>query len=318
MLEALREALAVSPENALLRKHFAEMLAAHGRTEEASRHYTLLLEENPKAFDLRLGLAKAYWAEGQYEKCLPLVNAFMDEVGAPPEALILYARVQVHFKEYDAALHAYNQAVSEDSAMADKALLEQMHAAMQPSAPATNGVASVATVNNLHEQLFGYLERPQVTFANVGGLETLKETIRNRIVYPFQNPELYRTYGREAGGGLLLYGPPGVGKTFLARATAGEINAAFISVGVNDVLDMWVGNSEKRLHNFFTYARKHAPCILFFDEIDALAASREKTKNATMNTIVNQFLAEFDGVKHSNDGVLVIGATNALWKVDGI
>ena len=113
-----------------------------------------------------------------------------------------------------------------------------------------------------------------------------------------------------------VYGPAGCGKTHLARATAGEIQAEFISVGLNDVLDMWIGNSEKNLHQLFDRARRNQPCVLFFDEVDALAASRADLRQSSGKQLINQFLTELDGVQHSNQGVLILAATNAPWHLD--
>ena len=113
-----------------------------------------------------------------------------------------------------------------------------------------------------------------------------------------------------------MYGPPGCGKTFLAKATAGEIDAKFISIGLHDILDMWMGNSEKNLHEIFKVARNNTPCVLFIDEVDALGASRSDMRQSAMRQIINQFLAELDGVKDNNDGVLILAATNAPWSVD--
>ena len=97
-------------------------------------------------------------------------------------------------------------------------------------------------------------------------MESVKEQIRVKIIYPITHAEMFAAYGKQAGGGILLYGPPGCGKTFIARATAGEVNANFLSIGINDVLDMWMGNSERNLHDLFEQARKNRPCVLFFDE----------------------------------------------------
>ena len=113
-----------------------------------------------------------------------------------------------------------------------------------------------------------------------------------------------------------MYGPPGCGKTFIARATAGEIDAKFITIGLHDILDMWMGNSEKNLHEVFEIARQNKPCVLFIDEVDALGASRADMRQSAMRQIINQFLAELDGVKDSNEGVLILAATNAPWSVD--
>lgn len=138
-----------------------------------------------------------------------------------------------------------------------------------------------------------------------------------KIIHPLKNPELFAAYGKKPGGGVLLYGPPGCGKTLLARATAGEINASFFSIGLHHVLDMYIGESEQKLHKIFELARKAAPSVLFFDEIDALAADRRDMRQSAGRGLINQFLEELDGSRSSNDGVLVLGATNAPWHVDG-
>src|SRR5207253_10585535 len=103
------------------------------------------------------------------------------------------------------------------------------------------------------------VERPAITFAHVGGMDAVKDEIRMKIIHPLSHPELYKAYGKAIGGGILLYGPPGCGKTHLARATAGEVKAGFIAVGINDVLEMWIGQSERNLHALFERARDSRP-----------------------------------------------------------
>ncbi|MBO9636077.1 MAG: ATP-binding protein, partial [Chitinophagaceae bacterium] len=134
--------------------------------------------------------------------------------------------------------------------------------------------------------------------------------------HPLSNPQLFKAYGKKIGGGVLLYGPPGCGKTLLSRATAGEIKANFISIGIHQILDLYLGNSEKNLHQLFELARTHAPAVLFFDEVDAMGASRNDMKQSAMRHVINQFLSEMDGVNSSNEGVLILAATNAPWSVD--
>jgi SpoVK/Ycf46/Vps4 family AAA+-type ATPase len=113
-----------------------------------------------------------------------------------------------------------------------------------------------------------------------------------------------------------MYGPPGCGKTYLARATAGEVQAGFLSVGISDVLDMWIGSSEKNLHELFEQGRRNKPCVLFFDEVDALGASRADMRQSGGRHLINQFLSELDGVDAVNDGMLILAATNAPWHLD--
>jgi transitional endoplasmic reticulum ATPase len=150
----------------------------------------------------------------------------------------------------------------------------------------------------------------------VGGMEQVKDEIRLKIIHPLTHADLYKAYGKSAGGGILMYGPPGCGKTLLARATAGEIQARFMAIGINDVLDLYIGNSEKQLHALFEQARENTPCVLFFDEVDALGASRADLRQSGGRQLVNQFLAELDGVQANNEGVLVLAATNAPWQLD--
>ena len=144
----------------------------------------------------------------------------------------------------------------------------------------------------------------------------LKKEIEMKIIKPLMHPDLYKAYGKKVGGGILLYGPPGCGKTFIAKATAGQVKARFINVSLNDILDMWIGNSEKNLHDIFELARNNTPCVLFIDEIDALGASRSDMKQSSGRHLINQFLQELDGISNTNEGVLILGATNTPWNLD--
>ncbi|MFI9052876.1 tetratricopeptide repeat protein [Streptomyces sp. NPDC053427] len=156
-----------------------------------------------------------------------------------------------------------------------------------------------------------------VRLADVGGMQEVKDRLEAAFLAPLRNPELRRLYGKSLRGGLLLYGPPGCGKTFIARAVAGELGANFLSVSINDVLDMWIGNSERNMHEVFATARRQAPCVVFLDELDALGGKRSRTQNSGMRNTVNQLLTELDGVgAEANEGVFVLAATNVPWDVD--
>jgi len=166
------------------------------------------------------------------------------------------------------------------------------------------------------KSVFARPDRDRITFADVGGLDRLKEEIRMKVVLPYLRPDLFAVYGKKAGGGLLLYGPPGCGKTLLARATAGECDAAFLNVEIDQVLDMWFGESERKLAALFDEARLRAPAVLFFDELEAIGGSRQQIRGRPGQTLVNQLLAELDGVAGRNERLLVMAATNAPWFVD--
>ncbi|MEV4754737.1 ATP-binding protein [Micromonospora sp. NPDC049559] len=159
-------------------------------------------------------------------------------------------------------------------------------------------------------------ETSTVRLADVGGMTEVKQRLELAFLGPLRNPELRRLYGKSLRGGLLLYGPPGCGKTFLAKAVAGEMGARFMSLSIVDVLDMWIGRSERNLHELFEAARRAAPCVLFLDEVDALGHQRSRINSSAMRTIGNQLLAELDGVDGSNEGVFVLAATNTPWDVD--
>ncbi len=161
------------------------------------------------------------------------------------------------------------------------------------------------------------IERPTVRLADVGGMQQVKERLELAFLGPMRNPQLAKAFGTSPAGGLLLYGPPGCGKTFLARAVAGELGARFYDVGISDVLDMYVGASERNLSQIFDAARRNAPCVLFLDEIDALGQKRSHlTHSSSMRNTVNQLLSEMDSLGGGNDGVFVLGATNHPWDVD--
>jgi ATP-dependent 26S proteasome regulatory subunit len=156
----------------------------------------------------------------------------------------------------------------------------------------------------------------RVRFADVVGMEELKKTIRLRIIEPFVAPGLFQRFKKRTGGGVLLYGPPGCGKTMIARAIATECRAAFTAVGISDILSMWVGSSERNLAALFEKARSETPSVLFFDELDALAFSRSKASADHTRTLVNEFLAQLDGMAGHNAHVLILAATNMPWDVD--
>lgn len=161
------------------------------------------------------------------------------------------------------------------------------------------------------------IETSDVTFNDVGGMNELKEEIKLNIIYPFKNPEIFIQYGKKAGGGILLYGPPGCGKTYIAKATANECGATFINISIADILDMHIGTSEQKLHKTFQLARRRSPSVIFIDEIDALGNDRMRTgDNVYARTFVNQLLSELDGLASDNSSIMVLGATNVPWFVD--
>lgn len=186
-----------------------------------------------------------------------------------------------------------------------------------PQPVAVGEIANVVSLFGDQKAQSGPLaaESAEVRFADIGGLDAVKQQIRRKIITPFEKPVLFQTFRKRAGGGVLLYGPPGCGKTMLARATAGEVRARFFSVAITDVLNKWIGESERQLAAIFAQARAAAPAVLFFDEIEALT-SRNRGNADAGASLVSAFLNEMDGFAKRPEGLLVLAATNTPWAVD--
>ena len=276
VIAVMEAAVAAAPGNAALRLHLATLLLDAGRAAEALEHVTAALANQPDNVDA-LGVA-----------------------GAAAEAAGLA-----------------------DRAAGYRRLREALGAApttrpAQPAepVPAAGGDQFDAFLREVLAEADVDVERPSVTLADVGGLDDVKRRLEASFLGPMRNPELRAMYGKSLRGGLLLYGPPGCGKTFIARALAGELGARFVSVGLHDVLDMWLGESERNLHEIFEAARRAAPCVLFLDEVDALGQKRSHLARSAGRNVVVQLLNELDSTRDDNEGVFVLGATNQPWDID--
>jgi ATP-dependent 26S proteasome regulatory subunit len=234
--------------------------------------------------------------------------------GAGPVLAVSRARAQLALGRSHAAARTYAEAVAQRPDLADAGLESELAVAEPATAKVVDlhgrpHAASVAPVAAAPA-------RETVTFADVGGLDAVKAEIRRKIILPFTRKGLFDTFKKRAGGGILLYGPPGCGKTMLARATAGEVDAAFVTVTIPDILSKWLGESERKIADVFAEARRRTPTVLFFDEIEALAGRRGASNHGHTNALVSTFLSEMDGASGHNDGVLVLAATNVPWSID--
>ena len=158
-------------------------------------------------------------------------------------------------------------------------------------------------------------EMPSYGFERVANLDDVKQRLTEAVIWPIQNPERFESMGIEPPRGILLHGPPGTGKTYVTRALAHEAGAAFFSVKGAELLDKFVGESERGVRELFTRARSVAPSIIFFDEFDALAPVRGNSNNSVTDSVVAALLTEIDGVSERGD-VVVIGATNRKDLID--
>jgi SpoVK/Ycf46/Vps4 family AAA+-type ATPase len=273
----LERQLLANPFDGALREAYAQCLLDEREGELALAQFELLCKQHPQQAAGHIGAARA-----------------MLLLGRRPEALSRYAKARPL-----------------DGFAADEEL-DRLESQARRAAPqlrvVSENASNVVPIQRVPEE--------KIRFSSIVGMEDLKKTIRIKIIEPFLNPGMFQRFRKQAGGGILLYGPPGCGKTMIARAVANECNAEFISVGISDVLNMWMGESERNLASIFAKARSQAPSVLFFDELDALAYSRSKANSEHTRTIVNEFLAQLDGIGQDNKGLLILAATNMPWDVD--
>jgi len=309
-LGSLLEALAASPNNAALR--IAVIRGLHGAGDARAAEYVGSLVPEAMSVADRAFVGGVLLRAGAVARALGFVD------GPAPELLLVRARALHAQGDQPGALAAYEAAVRANPTLEDRdlrALLAAQVRVHDGAGPRLRVMSNDDTDQSEVDRLL-HPTQPQVAFADVGGLDEIKAQIEKRIILPFQKPALFARFKKKPGGGILLYGPPGCGKTLLARATAGQCKATFLNVAIEDVLDMWIGESERKLHALFEKARAATPSVMFFDEIEALAGKRQYTREATSSKLVSQFLSEMDGFIKNNAGVLILAASNVPWAID--
>jgi transitional endoplasmic reticulum ATPase len=244
-----------------------------------------------------------------------------------PEDRAMRARALAGLGREQEAVALYRQAIAQDPAMRNRDL--ERFLGIRPGANYSSPPAKIISLTSYSARReikseerreasdpLEELNESAVTFSDVAGLDDVKHEIRRRIVLPYLKPSLFERYRQKPGGSLLLYGPPGCGKTLISRAAAGESDARFLTVSPEEILDKYAADAEKRLHVFFDEARAEPPAILFFDDFDILAFQRELTKSDAAVALVSALASELDGTVRNNSGVLIIAATNAPWLID--
>jgi hypothetical protein len=287
VLASLRRAVEAMPDDAGLRLHLAGLLVDAGHREEAIRHLGAIVHADPGNAAALALLLRASAAGGP--------GAAAAGPGDPAAG--------------DAAAAPAGAAGAFDWASAETEFSGNVPPMFITSGGA--GDAAAAPVPDACEA-----ERPALVLADVAGMTEVKARLEAAFLAPLRNPELRRLYHKSLRGGLLLYGPPGCGKTFIARAVAGELGARFMTVSFADVIDMYVGQSERNIRQLFATPREISPCVLFLDEVDAIGQKRSQLRNSAMRTAVNQLLLELDDVSAGNEGVFILGASNHPWDVD--
>ena len=281
LIGSLERAVAASPDDAALRVHLAELLIAAGRRSDVVPHAAWLLQQDPQSTAGRTLMYQALTSQ----EAAPGSTGQVDDLQSPGE-------------QEPTASSGFDWDLAEDD-------LGELVPPMFADSTATESEVSAYDV-----------ESAGITLDDVGGMTEVKKRLNAAFLAPMRNEKLRTMYRKSLRGGLLLYGPPGCGKTYIARALAGELEARFMAVSLADVLDMYVGNSERNVHEIFEVARASAPCVLFLDEVDAIGHKRSRMSSDTMRTTVNQLLLELDSVASSNEGVFVLAATNHPWDVD--
>ncbi|MFE0099505.1 ATP-binding protein [Streptomyces sp. NPDC059009] len=285
LITSLRTAVSAAPQDVPLRLHLAQLLLDAGHIDAAVAEVAVALQHAPGDAQARELMGRA--------------------MGVPPAPQAPAAPVP----QAPAGPRGFDWKAAEDQ-VGDAVPPRFVEAPLAEDGSGDPGDAEAWDVEDTAAP-------GAVRLADVGGMQDVKDRLEAAFLAPLRNPELRKLYGKSLRGGLLLYGPPGCGKTFIARAVAGELGASFLSVSVNDVLDMWIGNSERNMHEVFETARRQAPCVVFLDELDALGGKRSRTQSSGMRNTVNQLLTELDGVDAAaNEGVFVLAATNVPWDVD--
>lgn len=334
IVASLQRAVAANPQDTALRLHLADLLLGAGRAVEALGEVNAVLTADPgnaAGLTLLSRTAAALNPAGQTPVALP-----QGEVPDPDPADPDPAATQP----------AETEPAQTDPAQTQPAELEPAQTDPEEADPETGTAAAAADAAfdwTRAEAEVGtelpppFVESelrigapdtasvpplepagPPVTLADVGGLEAVKHRLHESFLQPMRHADVAKAFGKSLRGGLLLYGPPGCGKTFLARAVAGELGASFINVTMTDVLDSYVGRTEQNLHEVFMEARRKSPAVLFLDEVDALGMRRSSLGggSAWLRQMVNQLLIEMDSTAGTNDGLYVLAATNHPWDLD--
>ena len=273
-----------------LRLHLAELLLDNGSTDDAIGHIAAALQRSPGSTDARALMARAVGA-------------------AAPQPVPQTEPTPEPATQAEPARPAGTEPAAEPPAFDWASAERELFDVVQPR------FVDEEAEDPGDEPAFD-IESSDVRLDDVAGMAEVKKRLQAAFLAPMNNPELRKLYGKSLRGGLLLYGPPGCGKTFVARAVAGELGARFMAVSFTDVVDMYIGSSERNIKEIFDTARRNAPCVLFLDEVDAIGQKRSQLRSTPMRSAVNQLLLELDDVAGSNEGVFVLAATNHPWDVD--
>ncbi|MGC8687641.1 MAG: AAA family ATPase [Candidatus Micrarchaeia archaeon] len=322
---------AVNPE---AKEHWKKgnQLFEESKFDEAVQEYSEALKIDSSYADAYFNRALTERVKGDFISAKKDLEKVMELQPKTPDAPLLMGDIAESNSDFIGARYWYEKALASDSNYAEaKNRLEHIDSLIHFSEPSEGKSGSQIEVQKLNQQEEkevieeGQIKRlpfykSNIKFDAVIGLKKAKEYLQNNIVLAIIRPDLFKKYGKKMGVGLLLYGPPGTGKTHIINAVAGEAGANVILARINQIVDMYTGNTEKNLHAIFEQARKNTPCVIAFDEVDALGVKRsgggEGGESSAMRLAVNQFLVEMNGIEANPEGIYVIGTTNQPWDID--
>ncbi len=310
-IDLLKRLVAERPTDFETRVHLAELLIAEKDSDEALRILEEALALDPDDPQALRMYARLCYERGSFEEAKSRLEKAGEKGSPDPDSEMLLSRTYLGLGDRARAEEFYHKAIKGDPRLEDASFLDSIRSGGAKKVPAT-----IAPRKAMIEAAQFEPERAEINFSDVGGMEELKDYLRMNIILPLKQPEMFRAYGKRIGGGILMYGPPGCGKTYIARALAGECNAKFYAVGIHEILEMWLGQSERNMHALFEQARRTAPSVVFLDEIDALGQKRGNPSLEALRGTTNTLLAEMDKIGNSEKPILVIGATNMPWSVD--
>lgn len=326
-----------SPEDVSLLLRYGRALLETDQSDEALATFVRILELDPSQRDARLGIAQALFQKGQVSEAAVRAEAILAEDDSFAGAHILLSLL--HLAEHDRtrAIEEYLVAVSTDRSLADGKLesvlgLHDFSSSSKTANgdqragnnggneanpfPGYNDSEEACAGIEGEEEIFAAPTTPRFRFKDVGGLSEAKNELRRRWILPLENPRLSKAYRIPSGAGVLLYGPPGCGKSMLSEAVAGEAGCKLIQASIHEILDPYYGSSERNLFQLMEMAREEAPVVIAIDHVDTIAGDRHRLRDNQARNLANQFLHQLDLLSAGDDPVLVIGSTDMPWHID--